>query len=163
MCLHRHVHLPRWRDKATALTSKLRSFIWSDTQKTVLWKVRQLIEPEYAPRAKISRETHKPLGENLSPIGAYVSSSSSSVNKQCERDKVFVSEWTFSVIRERKKFKGSVKFALFGYWQLLQSPGYSLFTSSLLIRLLILKLVFPPSLPSSLSSSFLPPCLHFFL
>lgn len=53
-----------------------------------------------------------------------------------------------------EKIKVRVKLGLFadwfGYWQLLQSPGCSLFISSKLIKLLTFKLSFLPSLlPSS--------------
>lgn len=51
------------------------------------------------------------------------------------RDKAFVAERTFSLIRKTRNFQGSASFAvfaccLFSYWQLLQSPGCSLFTGS---------------------------------
>lgn len=41
-CLSMHVYSPRRRAKAKALSGEL-SFICSDTQKMVMWKVRQLI------------------------------------------------------------------------------------------------------------------------
>lgn len=119
--------------------------------------------PECAPGGKLSGEPRMHLGQTVSPIRAWFSPAVHlwTSTTTYARDKGFVSEWTFSVIRERKKFKGRVKFGLFAclvYWQLSWSPGCSLFTGSMLIKLLMLKLTFPASLLPIL----LPPCWQCF-
>lgn len=91
MCLHRHVCSPRRRDKAMALTSKLR-FIWSDTQETVLWKVRPLLSQNQPAEQRSPMSPTGILERTDLPMGLRFPCSSSSVNRQCARDKVFVSE-----------------------------------------------------------------------
>lgn len=114
---------------------------------------------------KISGEACKHSRKNISQIRTWISHCISSMNKQQPTQAIrpLFQREHFAVIRERKTFKGRVKFRLFAhlfsYWQLLQSSGCSLFTSSMLIKLLMFKLTsLPPSFPPSF---LLPPCPQF--
>lgn len=118
-------------------------------------KVRQLVRAGRRPQSKLRCGLNASQRERLSDGAPAAHGVHLRIAVTSARDEAFVSEGTRTRISERKKVKGAVKFGLcaclFSSWQLLQSPGCSLFTNCAPIRLRMFRLTFPPSLPPSFS------------